>query len=223
MIELPPGTVFNRRIPKQKFYENLSVTAELKRVFVEQISVIYWRNKIAPATVNVAAGEYVSEIQVIEVRLNQPRLDKRVLQLIDREIPYHILFLLMYEEQVQACIGYKELSQGDTSAFKPGAYFNTEWLPMNELSLRLDGLNMDAVYEGFIRQIAKERLEDKPGGDLKDAVARDERRQKLLKEIAALENKVCREKQFNIQVALNGELKRLKQELEELYDGQNAI
>jgi hypothetical protein len=36
--------------------------------------------------------------------------------------------------------------------------------------------------------------------------ARDERRQKLQKKIAALENKVRHEKQFNIQVALNGEL-----------------
>ena len=216
MIDLPRGTEFNRRIPKQKFYENLSVTAELKRVFVEQINVIYWRNKISPTTVNIAAGETVAEIEVIEIRLNQPGLDKRVLQLIDREIPYHILFLLMYEEQIQAWIGYKEQSRGGTAAFKPGNYYNTEWQPVDELCLSLDGLNMDAVYEGFIRQIAGERLEDKSSGDLKDAIARDERRQKLKKEIAALENKVRREKQFNIQVALNGELKRLKKELEGL-------
>jgi len=38
-----------------------------------------------------------------------------------------------------------------------------------------------------------------------------------------LEKRVYREKQFNVQVALNGELKRLKKELEELCDGQNAI
>lgn len=216
MIELPQRTAFNRRIPKQKFYENLSVTAELKRIFVEQINVIHWRNKISPTTVNIAAGGNVSEIEVIEIRLNQPSLDKRVLQLIDREIPYHILFLLMYEEQVQAWIGYKEQSQGGTTAFKPGTYYHTEWQSVDELSLRLDGLNMDSVYEGFIRQIAQERLEDKSGGDLKDVVARDERRQKLQKEIATLENKVRCEKQFNIQVALNGELKRLKKELEGL-------
>lgn len=216
MIDLPGGTVFNRRIPKQKFYENLSVTAELKRVFVEQINVIYWRNKISPSTVNIAAGETVAEIEVIEICLNQPGLDKRVLQLIDREIPYHILFLLMYKELIQAWIGYKEQSQGGTAAFKPGTYYNTEWQTVDELSLRLDGLDMDSVYEGFIRQIAGERLEDKSRSDLKDAVARDERRQKLQKEIAALENKVRREKQFNIQVALNGELKRLRKELEGL-------
>lgn len=216
MIDFPQGTAFNRRIPKQKFYENLSVTPELKRVFVEQINVIYWRNKISPTTVNIGAGEAVSEIEVIEIRLNQSTLDRRVLQLIDREIPYHILFLFVYEEQVQAWIGYKEQSQGRTSAFKPGTYYKTEWLSRNELSLQLNGLNMDAVYENFLRQIAGERLEDRTGGDLREAVARDERRQKLQKEIAALEKKVRREKQFNIQVALNGELKRLRGELEGL-------
>lgn len=216
MIELPQGTAFNRRIPKQKFYENLSLAGELKRIFVEQINVIYWRNKISPTTVNIAAGENVSEIEVIEIRLNRPGLDKRVLQLIDREIPYHILFLLLYEEQMQAWIGYKEQSQGGTAAFKPGTYYHTEWQPVNEISLRIGGLNMDAVYEGFIRQIAGERLGDKTGGDLKDTVIRDERRQRLQKEIAALENKVRREKQFNIQVALNGELKRLRKELNAL-------
>ena len=216
-MDLPESTAFNRCIPKQKFYENLSVTTELKRVFVEQINVIYWRNKIAPDTVNIAPGETVTEIEVIEIRLNQPGLDKRILQLIDREIPYHILFLLMDKEQVQAWIGYKEQSQGGTAAFKPGAYYHTEWQPVDELSLRLDGLNMDAVYEGFIRQIAGEKLEDRADGDLKEAVTRDERRQKLQKEIAVLEKKVQREKQFNIQVTLNGELKRLKKELEGLF------
>jgi 23S rRNA maturation mini-RNase III len=72
---------------------------------------------------------------------------------------------------------------------------------------------MDAVYENFVRQIAGERLQNQTG-DLREAVERDERRQKLQREIAALENKIRREKQFNIQVALNSELRRLKKELE---------
>ena len=37
MIELPASTLFNRRIPKQKFYDNISVTPQLKRAFDEQI------------------------------------------------------------------------------------------------------------------------------------------------------------------------------------------
>lgn len=61
-----------------------------------------------------------------------------------------------------------------------------------------------------------ERLEVKPCSHLKESVARDKRRQKLQREIAALENKLSREKRFNLQVAQSGELKRLKKELEDI-------
>ena len=45
---------------------------------------------------------------------------------------------------------------------------------------------------------------------IEEAVARDKRRQKLKRSIAALEKKLLREKQFNKQVELIGELKRLQ-------------
>ena len=91
MIGLPESTEFNRRIPKQKFYDNLSVSPKLKRVFTEQIKAIYWRNKIAPTTMNIAAGATVNEIEIFEVRLNAPQFDISVLRQIDKEIPYHIV------------------------------------------------------------------------------------------------------------------------------------
>ena len=53
MLGLPKTTEFNKRIPKQKFYENLTVTPALKKVFTEQIKTIYWRNKIAASTTNL--------------------------------------------------------------------------------------------------------------------------------------------------------------------------
>jgi hypothetical protein len=213
MLDLPKSTVFGKRIPKQKFYDNLNVTAQLKRVFVEQINFITWRNKIAPATLNIAAGEAVTEIEVITILLNQRELDKRVLPLIDKEIPYHILFLLEYNGEVQAWIGYKEKAKA--AAFKPEIYYCTKWLAQEALNLRIDGLNMDKVYENFIRQIAGERF-DNPDSEIKEAVIRDERRQKLMKEIAVLEKKVWREKQFNRQVELNAKMKRLQAVLEGL-------
>lgn len=92
MLGLPKSTEFNKRIPKQKFYENIAVTPAMKKAFVEQIKIIYWRNKIAATTLNLAAGEQVTEIEVFEVRLSAPKLDESVLRQIDREIPYHTLF-----------------------------------------------------------------------------------------------------------------------------------
>ncbi len=116
MFGLPKSTEFNRRIPKQKFYENLTVSPALKRIFVEQIKVIWWRNKIAPATMNLAAREAVTEIEVIEICLSAPQLDEAVLRQIDKEIPYHILFLLEYEGKYQAWTAYKEAAGSGTNA-----------------------------------------------------------------------------------------------------------
>ena len=62
MLGLPKTTDFNKRIPKEKFYENLNVTPSVKKCFVDQIKVIYWRNKIASSTTNLAPGTAVTEI-----------------------------------------------------------------------------------------------------------------------------------------------------------------
>lgn len=215
MLGLPKSTEFNRRIPKQKFYENLTVSPALKRVFVEQIKVIWWRNKIAATTMNLAAGETVTEIEVFEVCLSTPQLDEAVLRQIDKEIPYHILFLLEYEGKYQAWTAYKEAAGSGTSAFKVGSYYHTDWMEEAALSLKLDGLNTDKVYENFVRQIAGETL-SKAGETLKESVERDARRKELQKQIAAFQVKVRRERQLNKQVLLNTELKHLKKELEEL-------
>lgn len=215
MLGLPKSTEFNRRVPKQKFYENLTVSPAVKRAFAEQIKAIWWRNKIAAATMNLAAGETVTEIEVFEVCLSAPRLDEAVLRQIDREIPYHILFLLEYEGKYQAWTAYKEAAGSGANAFKVGTYYHTDWLEEAALPLKLDGLNTDKVYENFVRQIAGEPL-SQTGEPLKESVERDKRRQILQKQIAALEKKVRREKQFNKQVQLNAELKRLKKDLEEL-------
>ena len=87
MLGLPKSTEFDRRIPKQKFYENLTVTPEIKRIFVEQIKTIYWRNKIAPTTLNLAEGKTVTEIEIFEIRLEEAKLDEAVLRQIDKEVP----------------------------------------------------------------------------------------------------------------------------------------
>lgn len=138
MLALPKTTEFNKRIPKQKFYENLPVTPVLKRAFVEQIRTIWWRNKIAAATVNLAPGEAVTEIEVLELRLNQPSLDEAVLRQIDREIPYHILFLLEHAGKYQAWIGYKEAASG-SAAFQVRQYYHTGWMEPERLPIRHGG------------------------------------------------------------------------------------
>ena len=217
MIGLPKTTEFNKRIPKQKFYENMDISPALKKVFVEQVKIIYWRNKIAASTTNLATGNDVTELEVFEIRLNSPVLDDGLLRQIDRQIPYHILFLLEYQGKYQAWIGYKEAAASGNKAFKVNGYYHTEWLTEDELPLKLEGLNMDAVYENFVRQIAGDKLKSETFGErLKESVARDEQKQALQKQIDTLKAKIRKEKQLNKQMEMNNELKKLKKELEAL-------
>lgn len=216
MFGFPTSTEFNKRIPKQKFYDYIDIDSSLKRIFIEQIHLIYWRNKLAATTLNVAAGEAVTEIEVLEVQLKSPNLDEAVLRQIDREIPYHILFVLTCEGKGQAWIGYKEAAVSGSNAFKVSQYYHTDWMPEKELQFGIDGLSMDAVYENLVRQIAGDALQTNSEESLQASVERDKKRRHLEKQIAALESKMRKEKQLNRRMEMNAELKRMRKELNTL-------
>jgi len=203
MLGLPSSTEVNRRVAKEKLYANATLNASIKDMIRDQIESVIWRNKLAESTMSVAAGETVKEIQVFEVVLRQKALDRRILPAIAKAIPYKILFVLTFGGEAQA---WMEASN---------TFYNTDWFALDELTLKFEGLNLDAVYENLARQIAGGRLDAE--GDISKAVERDKLRQKLERDIAALEKKILREKQFNRQVELNGELKRLQAELEVLF------
>lgn len=217
MLGLPKSTEFNKRIPKQKFYENLSVTPAIKTVFTEQIKIIYWRNKLATTTLNLEPGKLVTEIEVFEIKLTSPDLDEDILHLIDREIPYHILFLLEYDGKYQAAMGYKEAASSGKAAFKVERYYRTEWLTEKELPLHLEGLTIDAVYENYIRQIAGGQLAGSENTTLKDSVEQQKQREQIEKQITALETKMKKEKQLNRKMELKAEIKKLQKELDKHY------
>lgn len=216
MLGLPKTTEFNKRIPKQKFYDNINVSPTLKRVFINQVKIIYWKNKIATTTTNLAAGKYVTELEVFEIKLNSPLQDDSLLRQIDKSIPYHILFLLEYQDKYQVWIGYKEATQSGANAFKVNNYFHTDWLKEDELSLKLDGLNLDAAYENYVYQIAGDNLQSNNNQSLQDTIEVEEKRKTIQRQIDILESKIRKEKQLNIQIRLNAELKKLRKELEEL-------
>lgn len=157
----------------------------------------------------------MTEIEVFEVRLNDPQLDEAVLKQIDKEIPYHILFVLTCNGKAQAWIGYKEAAASGSNAFKVSRYYHTDWMPENELHLHIDGLNMDAIYESLVRQIAGDKLQTDSSESLKESVERDEKKKQLEKQISALENKMKKEKQLNRRMEMNSELKKMRKELDQ--------
>jgi hypothetical protein len=202
MLGLPRSTQVNRRVAKEKLYQNASLTPQTRAMIKDQIESVFWRNKLADSTMAISAGETAPEIQIFEIQLRQKELDKRVLPAIAKAIPYKILFILVFGDEAQVWI---EVS---------GTFYNTDWQPLGGFALKFEGLNLDAVYENLVRQISGGRLGTE--GDIEEAVDRDKKRQRLERDIVALEKILLREKQFNKQVVLNSELKQLKKDLEEL-------
>lgn len=216
MLGLPKSTEFNKRIPKQKFYENPSVTPAIRKKFTEQIKMIYWRNKLASTTLNLAPGGQVTEIEVFEVKLASPDLDEKVLRLIDCEIPYHILFLLEQDGKYQAVMGYKEAAASGKKEFRVECYYHTKWMDETELSLHLEGLTLDAIYENLIRQIAGKNLGSEENLTLKESIEQQKQREQLEKQITALEARIKKEKQPKKKFELVSKLKQLRDDEKKL-------
>lgn len=210
MLGLPSTTEFNKRIPKQKFYENLSVTPALKRIFTEQIQNVIWANKIAPATINIKPGKEVTEIEVFRIILNSDTLDESALRQMDKQIPYHILFVLEYNEKYQIWIGYKEQSGGD-NAFKVNKYYHTDWLDEQSAQVKLEGFYIDSIYENLVRRIGG--INDNNADSLGEQIADKEHREKLEKEIAKLEKLARAEKQPKKKFELFKQLSKIKEDL----------
>lgn len=217
MLGLSKATEFNRRIPKTKFYENINITPSLKRLFVDHVKNIYWRNKIAVTTTNLTDGKYVTEIEVFEINLNSSQVNIELLRLIDSVIPYHILYILEYNGKYQTCIGYKETTDIDKKTSKVDRYYHTDWIEEKDFVVKLEGLNLDDVYENLVRQIAGDKLQsDNSIESLKQSVERDKEIETLQKQINILQDKIRKEKQLNKQIEMNTELKKLRSILEKL-------
>ena len=172
MLNLPSSTEFGRRVPKQKFYEHLDVSPEVKRLFIDQIKLITWANKLSPQTMNLGAGQTVTEIEVFHIRLTGRELDKRTLELMDRQIPYHILFVLERPDgQMQLRISYKEASQSGDNAFRvcysdpdqgrASAQYIGEHKLATKIAIIYDSSSeySDGIRESFVAEVPNQGLE----------------------------------------------------------------
>ena len=214
MFGLPEKTYFGKLVPKNKFYDKLSIDRKLERSFIDQIASIRWVHKLSADLLNVEKGSITEEVEVFLIKLKTSELDLNILRQMDRQMHYHLIFILEFEEQYQLWTSYKDESV--SAAFKVGNYYHTDWVTEETFSLRIDGLNMDTIYENLVRQIAGDTLVQENGESLKDTVERQAAREKLSKEIERLRAKIRRERQFNRQVELNAQLKVLLKKLEEL-------
>lgn len=212
MKEFPSSSVVNKVIPESKFFKKLALSK--RKLPFGTIEKIVWRNKICPATVNIAEGENAKEIQVFEVVLKMDAVCEALLREIDNHILYPVLYLIRFEDKYQAWLGYKETNSVGVSLTVKN-YNKTAWLSFEDLPLEIKGLNLDEVYANFLAQINENIAQkNESQSDLRARVNNAEAIRKLEAEIEKLKTRRDKEKQFNKQVKLNEKIRILKTDLE---------
>ena len=209
MIVFPQSTLVGKPVPKTAFYRNLEVNAKVRQRFVDDVASVTWTAKIAPSTLNVSDGKTVHEIAVFRMELKCKEVPTEVLTFIDRQMPRHTVFLLQHEENFCLFVNYKEWHDATNAQFDIVKTFQTEWRMANDLSLELDGQDMDAVYSCIVKQIAGETITSE-AKDIHTAVVQTKEHEALLQKIATLEAKVAKERQPKKKFELHQQLVNLR-------------
>ena len=212
----PQKAYLNRPIPKTKFYENATITKNIKDAFVGQIQQITWAYKLSPETINLSADKGLLEIEVFNILLKTPELDEKVLLSIDKAISHPIIFQLYFDDKMKVKLAYKRINEADETKWVVEQYFNSPWLSNDKAAESRTNLPVALSLNGLYEQILKELvpLQATKGESIKEQTLRLNLITQKQKEIEQLQRKMHNEKQFNRKVAMNSQLKILEQELQ---------
>ena len=213
LFDYPKSAAFGRVLPKSKIYEYASPSTAVKNLFVRQVEQITWQFKLAPETVNLKGTPSVPEIQIFSITLKMGELKYEVLRCIDRAIPFPILFELRYEGRVRSVAAFKRPSDADKSKWVVSDYFESTWQPNEAPRIPLPVVfDLKALYAHLLTSLMP--FPARPGEDLQACVERMEQIRSTQRELDKCETRLRKEKQFNRKVAINAQLRQLKNELE---------
>ncbi|GFO73027.1 hypothetical protein BJAS_P3597 [Bathymodiolus japonicus methanotrophic gill symbiont] len=211
-LHLPDSALVNRFIAKTKFYEKAAISSKLKDDFVNKIQKITWQYKLSENTLGINKTAAVTEIQVFEIELKEQLIPKNILALIDKVIPYQILYQFRFNEHIAYAITLKGLS--DIEKPMPTDYYFSEW---NEpVQFDFTGTDLEQVYQKLIKAFIKNQTTKQK--DFKVVIETDHKTKQLEKDIALLTKKISKEKQMNRKVELNKTFLDKQQQLQLIKD-----
>ncbi|MDD2388421.1 MAG: DUF4391 domain-containing protein [Desulfobacterales bacterium] len=215
LFDYPKNAAFGRVLPKNKIYEHGSPSTAVKELFVRQVEQIVWQFKLAPETVNIKGTQSVPEIQVFSISLKGGELKTEVLRCIDQAIPFPILFELRNDGKIMSIAAFKRPSEADSAKWVISEYFKSGWFsndtPRKPLPMVFD---LEALYAHLLTPLMPHPA--RQGENFQARVERMELIRSRKRELEKCEARLRKEKQFNRKVAINAELRDLKQELEGL-------
>lgn len=194
MLGLPQSTEVRKPLPKAQLFKRFDWKPSQRDSFDGDAARLDFVNWIAPRTLPaIAEGAEVKEIFVIEVSLKNRDYDPKNIVLLAKSIPQHVIYLLRFEDEAMLAVYFMRL-------------FLTPWQLAENISIRINGLNLNDVWENVVRQIVGTSLCDvsiadaspvqhAKGMSLQEQIETADRRAKIERQIAALERQMSVTKQ----------------------------
>lgn len=198
MLGWPESTIIKQPLAKKLVYDSFQLSAAAKARFEKDIRRMALVAELSPSTVAIPAGEEVQAIYLLQVSLRQATYSDKNLELLAKLIDQRLLFLLEHEDKAQLAVFRGRLIKG-------------AWQPMNSLRLPLDGMDLDAMWQGFVARVGGIAVQE--GRSLDEQIEVDAKREALLKKIAQLEKKAWSEKQPKKRYELVQEISKYQGEL----------
>lgn len=211
VFNLPKHTVVNKVIPKNAFdsYTN----TKQKKLFVEVIERIRWMNKLSPETTNLA-GKDVQEIQVFEIELRKKEKVETLLDIIDKAIPYHIIFILKFENERLLSLSQKHPHPTNDNQAVIDWAFRSSWFNLEHKPFTLNlKVSLDEVFNDLCFQVS-----GKVKTTISELIQQEEEIKKLNDEAMKLQSAIKKSKQFNKKVELNQKLLSINEKLEKIQN-----
>lgn len=196
MFGLPQSTEVKRPLPKAQLFKRFDWSASQHERFDAEVSRLDFVNWISPRTVPaIAVGNEVKEIFVVEVSLKSRDFDTKAITVLAKHIPQRIVYVLRYENDAMLAAYHAKL-------------FTTTWRELEYITLPLSGLTLDAVWENIVSSIGDFTIEEDKS--LNEQIKIDEERNRIRRQIDALERQMRSTSQPRRQRELYTEIKRLK-------------
>ena len=206
MLGLPSTTEVGRRIPKEAFYGRLKVSAALRQSFIDDIERFTVANSIKTSTTGIPDGERVHEVLVVEVALKARHVPEEVLALVAQANPHKLLFVCTHSGEACLAVMFKRLVVGP-------------WRSLDGLALDVRADNIDAVWDSLASLVA---YGDAGSGaeTVEERFEADARLEALRSELAKVEARGRKERQFARKNALFEQAKELKRQIANIEEGR---
>lgn len=199
MLNLPESTEVKRPLPKAQLFKRFDWKPSQRNSFDGDVARLDFVNWIAPRTLPaIADGAEIKEIFVIEVSLKSRNFDPNNIVLLAKSIPQRVVYLLRFENEAMLAVYHTKL-------------FTSSWQPLDNVSVPLDGLNLDTVWQNIVAFVGKLELTD--GNSLTEQIRVNDERARLVREIESLERLMRSASQPRRQRELYAEIKKLKSKL----------